>query len=512
MTIDLGPIISFRGVFEGSARYRVLYVIRGAGVVPKLNFGGSELDGVILHTQGVVNFYCFILNIPLGPDESTVKYGLVGGQEFEFAVPPLDQLPRVAFCSCNGFSSAKEINKVRHKNNLWRNSEPTIFSHKGVIDVHSEKRFHLLLMGGDQIYADSIWDEIPEFKAWKDLSFEDRITFQVSTDLEMKIDNFYLSLYLERWSQPELKEIFSSTPTMMMWDDHDIFDGWGSHPKRLQESPLFRSAYYFAKKYFGLFQQQVKPGVLAENSISSHDFSFFAKFNGLAILGLDQRSNRSIDQVIHRRTYDMIKTHLAAIPVRDASHLFVMSSIPIAHPDMSWLDGFASALLPEQHEDKFELMDDLRDHWNSSEHRGERLRLVHNLFRYSAEKKMRVTILSGDVHVAALGVIKNSRVASGTNADRINQITSSGIVHPGPPRMMGFVYDMLSKGSQELDREILAQMLPIPGSSTKFILQRNWVSIIPGSEGKYWFNYHVEGVRSVFEKAVHPVGSTVQGD
>jgi hypothetical protein len=26
----------------------------------------------------------------------------------------------------------------------------------------------------------------------------------------------------------------------MSWDDHDIFDGWGSYPEELQESAVFQ--------------------------------------------------------------------------------------------------------------------------------------------------------------------------------------------------------------------------------------------------------------------------------
>ncbi len=56
-----------------------------------------------------------------------------------------------------------------------------------------------------------------------------------------------------------------------------------------------------------------------------------------------------------------------------------------------------------------ELEDDLRDHWTSPPHLQERLRSVHRLLKFSAETECRVTILSGDVHVAAVGVIESDR-------------------------------------------------------------------------------------------------------
>ena len=32
----------------------------------------------------------------------------------------------------------------------------------------------------------------------------------------------------------------SSIPNVMMWDDHDIFDGFGSYDKELQTCPVFK--------------------------------------------------------------------------------------------------------------------------------------------------------------------------------------------------------------------------------------------------------------------------------
>ena len=41
----------------------------------------------------------------------------------------------------------------------------------------------------------------------------------------------------------------------MTWDDHDIFDGWGSYPDTLQNCPVFQGCYQAAKRFYLLFQQ-----------------------------------------------------------------------------------------------------------------------------------------------------------------------------------------------------------------------------------------------------------------
>ena len=81
-----------------------------------------------------------------------------------------------------------------------------------------------------------------------------------------------------------------------------------------------------------------------------------------------------------------------------------------------------------------DLEDVVRDHWQSPGHRKERLRLIHRLLDLMASKKIRVTILSGDVHVACLGAIESERLGRrGQRAQVINQLTSAGILIRASP-------------------------------------------------------------------------------
>lgn len=38
------------------------------------------------------------------------------------------------------------------------------------------------------------------------------------------------------------------------WDDHDIFDGWGSYPPHLQNCSAFGQVFRLAKKMYAAFQ------------------------------------------------------------------------------------------------------------------------------------------------------------------------------------------------------------------------------------------------------------------
>ena len=95
---------------------------------------------------------------------------------------------------------------------------------------HSDSPYHLLLMGGDQIYADSIWEVVPSIKRWSEKKAERRSTAPFTPTMGRQVERFYFELYCSRWAQAEPARMFTRIPTVMMWDDHDIFDGWGSYP------------------------------------------------------------------------------------------------------------------------------------------------------------------------------------------------------------------------------------------------------------------------------------------
>src|SRR5690606_21074089 len=91
---------------------------------------------------------------------------------------------------------------------------------------------------------------------------------KVSKALEDEIASYYLGLYKQRWLPSERKPWSSATPaldagaamagipTIMMWDDHDIFDGWGSFSTEMQQSPLFQVMFRHARRAFWVFQMQ----------------------------------------------------------------------------------------------------------------------------------------------------------------------------------------------------------------------------------------------------------------
>ena len=91
--------------------------------------------------------------------------------------------------------------------------------------------------------------------------------------LTSQISKFYEKLYYERWNQPETALMLASIPNVMMWDDHDIFDGWGSYPAEIQNGDVHQTIFAQAKQYFELFQMRSSNNQSLINKTNQH-YSF----------------------------------------------------------------------------------------------------------------------------------------------------------------------------------------------------------------------------------------------
>jgi hypothetical protein len=83
-----------------------------------------------------------------------------------------------------------------------------------------------------------------------------------------------------------------------------------------------------------------------------------------------------------------------------------------------------------------DLLDDLDDHWTARTHKKERKYLIESLQNIGAAHNVRVTILSGDVHLAAVGRFYSAlklRVPARADQRYMANVISSAIVNKPPP-------------------------------------------------------------------------------
>ena len=55
-----------------------------------------------------------------------------------------------------------------------------------------------------------------------------------------QVEQFYFGHYVQHFTDPAWAAGLASIPYIFVWDDHDIFDGWGSYPEYLQNCPVFQ--------------------------------------------------------------------------------------------------------------------------------------------------------------------------------------------------------------------------------------------------------------------------------
>jgi len=109
------------------------------------------------------------------------------------------------------------------------------------------------------------------------------------------------------------------------------------------------------------------------------------------------------------------------------------------------------------------------------------------------------------VHVAAVGVLESDRNDVPPNASVINQLTSSGIVHPSPPAVVRYFLEQACKVVETVDRGITAKMFEFPATTRRLIGARNFLTLEPDLQNRLWANWWVEGELTPTTKVIHPV-------
>ncbi|MDO9238151.1 MAG: alkaline phosphatase D family protein [Aquabacterium sp.] len=513
MAIMLGPVLQFLGIHE--RRWGVsLLVVTDTAAPPVLQCAAAGGAFSLLSTlQSGAHVWRAVLAVVQGASAQRVVYR-VDGQSYAFHLPADGESPRMAYASCNGFSSPGLMKNVVDKNALWTRLL-NVHAGRERINGRSYGPYHLFLMGGDQVYSDALWQDpaCPDIVAWSQLTRDQRRKVPWTAALQKQVTNFFENLYLSKWSQPEVAQVLASLPTVMMWDDHDIIDGWGSYPAQDHDCPLYQGVFAIAKNCFSLFQRHSVLGTPPPCTLPGQSaFSAGYRVGTTGLLVLDMRSERSPERKLgnNLQSAQVLSpaSWAAAYQWLDAQkgmkHLVVMSSIPVVHPSFELLEKMLGALPGQQ-----ELEDDLRDHWTSAAHRAERLRLIHRLFDFSKAQSCRVTLVSGDVHVAAVGVLESKREATDTNAQIINQVTSSGIVHPPPAAMARYFLEHACLQVETVDRGITAAMYEFPTTSRRLIGARNFLTLEPDDAAnpaqRLWVNWWVENEPEPSCKVIHPV-------
>lgn len=484
-----------------------------------------EIPGIRLYAERGVTFWRFNLEVELGATQARIAYRINRGPAVGFWVPAKGETMNIMFHSCNGFSLSVDSKEFCGPDPMWRD----------VLNNHQTRPFHVMIGGGDQIYNDAAMRQTTLFKQWTESKNPlQKHNASFSEELQNELEQFYLDRYAMWFSQGLFGMANSQIPMINIWDDHDIIDvsasrsidewleangaqGYGSYPHHFMQTPVFTGLGAIAFKYYMLFQHQ---SIAAETEktepswvlgahpgpyIKEQSRSVFMHLGRqVAFLGLDCRTERQRDEIITEDSYDVIFDRLEAEIIKDETkHLLVLLGVPIAYPRLNFLENILTSRLMDPIKalgragllgnfvNKFdggvEILDDLDDHWTAKHHKDERNWLIRELQHIASTKSVRVTILGGDVHLAAVGQFysnKKLNIPKDKDHRYMPNVISSAIVNTPPPEMMA---DILNKRNKihHLDDYTDEDMIPLfthdvdgrKRNNTHLLQRRNWCSL-----------------------------------
>ncbi|KAI0232687.1 hypothetical protein L0F63_004651 [Massospora cicadina] len=449
------------------------------------------------------SFWRYSLTIPIAHEQKRVEYSVgQGGVRYGFYIQGAEETWRWTFFSCNGFSNdvdAKRQVEAGGADPLWND----------MMAQHAKAPFHAMVGGGDQLYCDDVFLE-PSMKAWLDIpSRKERDAVVFTPPMEEEVMEFFFKIYASWFSQGTFATALATIPFAMVWDDHDIFDGFGSYPERMMNSAVFQGIFKCALRFFLLFQGHTTvERAHKEDHFGERSYNWLKKFGPYtAVLGVDNRSERSIHQLLSKPSYDIMFQKLYREVPPTCTHLMVILGIPIVYPRLSEVEGAMGGLSVIQHKlnihklfhktgafaqlvNQFgqpELLDDLCDHWTATDHLKERHMFVLKLQAFARDRSIRVSFLAGDVHLGAAGYFCSADLSIPLPQDHrhMSQIVSSGIVNLPPPDM---VVTVLHKNAvrYELDNYTIEDMYPLfkkdvdgsdRGNANKCLNRRNWCGV-----------------------------------
>lgn len=355
---DLSRDETDKGLFESSRSPPDASVLNGMSELPqsfagrqrRIHLDGEKLQkykdvrGFRLHAERGCTFWRFNIEVELRAKQQRVAYRINRGPCMAFWVPPRAQTMSIMFHTCNGFSSGVDPDHLSGPDPMWRD----------VLNTHQSHPFHVMIGGGDQIYNDSVADDCPLFDDWLDTrNSQDKCGAAFTADMQDEMEKFYLERYCAWFSRGLFALAASQIPMVNMYNDHDIFDGYGSYPDRYMRSPVFAGLGAVAFKYYMLFQHQslltetenTEPSwILGQEPgpyIQEVSRSVYVSMGGkVALFAVDCRTERTGGEVISRQTWEkMINCLYAEVRKGQVDHLLVLLGIPIAYPRLVWLEN-----------------------------------------------------------------------------------------------------------------------------------------------------------------------------
>jgi len=227
---------------------------------------------------------------------------------------------------------------------------------------------HMLLLLGDQVYADEVSPETAAFiRARRDVD--------EPPGIEVAGFEEYARLYREAWEQPTLRWLLSTVPTAMIFDDHDVHDDWNTSQAwraRMRRQPWWPDRIAGALETYWIYQHlgNLSPAELASDSLLRRvraaadggallrEFALAADCDGgggrwsfardlgrTRLVVLDGREGRILEEG-RREMFDEREWRwVVEQTTGDFDHLVIANTLPVLlAPTFHWLEALSEAV------------------------------------------------------------------------------------------------------------------------------------------------------------------------
>ncbi|EFW23328.1 hypothetical protein D8B26_006821 [Coccidioides posadasii str. Silveira] len=445
-------------------------------------------------------FWRFFVAVPLENFEARWEYiiptfryqsGKTAKESWNFVVPSVSESMRIMFHSCNGFSVGTDLDHWQGPllwNDVLRRHEQKPFHVMigggdqiyndsvrvdGPLRVWTDitnpakRRSHpfpnTMREECDKFYFNNYirWystepfatanAQIPQINIWDDHDIIDG--FGSYTDHFMKCSVFrgiggvaykYYCLF-QHHTPPAMSTYTTDTPETMQ----AVNGTSGQDPRQLENSYVLQE-----KEDDPSYIRGARPGPYVEEKGRNICTRLGKR---IAFIAIDGRTERTRHQVNYPETYDLIFDRLEkelSAANGEIKHVIVLLGVPIAYPRLAWLENIISSpvIAPirllnrrfgvggdlfNKFDGEVDLLDDLDDHYTARHHKRERRILIQRLQHISERFSVRVTILGGDVHLAAIGRFYSkvgSKIPVINDPRYMVNVVSSAITNKPPPK------------------------------------------------------------------------------
>ena len=452
-SIEFKPVIQFRSCDNNFWSISILLILETNTKYPPYMLFENE-NNKIISNKVVILKHCFSktlirydVQLPMESNPITWKYSYLkfdhsNSDESFLVVPKINSNPCIFFASCIGVCPS-----FCRSNGI----DDAFVGFEYALKNHQQNSYHLAIYGGDQIYADNLITACPTLRKWTYLNEKERIKFIPTEEMIIELDIFYFNLYFYTWGQKFINKFLSSVSSIMMWDDHDIINGYGSR----KNYPVLDAIYLIARQNFILFQLggHCNPGLYCHNPEITikmteknryESLSYYRKICDIGILVLDTRSQRNTNTVIQNENYIELQNKFLGkeeifknSPFYSCKHLYVVIGVPlIFFPYICNISQKVLKYVPGEQE----IESDIKDQWTN--HLEERNKLIEILINFSILNNIKVTLLTGDSHIGAFGSIT---VEHENKITVIEQPISSGIGSQAPSKLILDAYKITAE-------------------------------------------------------------------